>query len=261
MLPKEEAYTKAAHAARRALEIDPQMAEAHASLGQIHSNQFRWKSAEKEFRLSINLNPNYATARQWYSLVLQVTGQFKDGLRELRKAAALDPLAPVISANVARCLLQIGDYPGAIAEARRALELNPNFGDAYLALGRAYEHHKEVRARGGGISAHRGNARRTGHRARAHSGRIYAKLGRTAEARAIARELEAVWPTGQIAPAQIAWIYSGLGENDRAFFWLEKALETRDVSLRDSIRMVMLSELRDDPRYDELLRRILTVEK
>jgi tetratricopeptide repeat protein len=91
--------------------------------------------------------------------------------------------------------------------------------------------------------------------------RAYAKLGRTAEARSVARELERVWPTRQIAPSHIAWIYSALGEKDRAFFWLERAFETRDVSLRDSIRMVTLSELRDDPRYDELLLRMLTVER
>ncbi|HVT44328.1 MAG TPA: protein kinase [Thermoanaerobaculia bacterium] len=260
LLPKEEAYTKGEHAARRALEIDPRMAEAHASLGQIHSNQFRWKSAEREFRQSIELNPNYATARLWYSLVLQVMGKVEDGLPELRKAASLDPLSPIISANLARCLLQIGDYPGAITEARRALELNPNFGDGFVALGRAYEYQGKYEL-AAEVYQRLVELRGEPNTGQAHLGRIYAKLGRTAEARAVARELEAIWPTGQIAPTQIAWIYAALGDNDRAFYWLEKALETRDVVLRESIPMVVLSELRDDPRYDELRRRILTIEK
>jgi TolB-like protein/tetratricopeptide (TPR) repeat protein/tRNA A-37 threonylcarbamoyl transferase component Bud32 len=260
MLPKEEAHAKAEHAARRALEIDPKMAEAHASLGQIHSNQFRWKSAEREFRQSIALNPNYATAHLWYSLVLQVTGQLQEGLGELRKAAVLDPLAPIISANIGRCLLRLGDYPGAIAEARRTLDLNPNFQDAHAVLGEGYEYQGKYEL---ATEAYERMVETPGapNAGRAYLARAYAKLGRTAEAQAIARDLEAVWPTGQIAPTRIASIYAALEEKDRAFFWLEKAFETRDVSLRDNIHLVMLSELRDDPRYDELLRRMLTVEK
>ncbi|MEO6258900.1 MAG: hypothetical protein ABIP63_01065, partial [Thermoanaerobaculia bacterium] len=95
------------------------------------------------------------------------------------------------------------------------------------------------------------------NKGRAHLARTFARLGRTAEARAVARELETLWPTGQVAPTEIASIYAGLAENDRAFFWLEKALQTLDVSLRDSIRMVPFSNVHDDPRYDEFLRRML----
>jgi serine/threonine-protein kinase len=260
VLPKEEAYAKAEAAARRALEIDPRMAEAHASLGQIHSNEFRWKSAEKEFRQSIELNQNYATARLWYSLVLQMTGRLEPGLGELRKAAAIDPLAPNIFANLARCLLLLGDYTGAIAEARRGIDLNPNFADGYAVLGLAYHYQGEYDL---AAESFQRMIEIPGppNWGRAMLGRTQAKLGRTAEARSVARELEGAWSTGQVAPSQIAWIYSALGEKDRAFFWLERAFETRDVTLRDTIRMVMLSELRDDPRYDDLLQRMLTVEK
>jgi hypothetical protein len=92
-------------------------------------------------------------------------------------------------------------------------------------------------------------------------GRVAAKLGRSAEARAVARELEESWTIGQIGPTPIAWIYAALGDRDRAFYWLEKALESRDVTLRETARMVVLSELRDDPRYEDLLSRMVTVEK
>lgn len=255
LLPRDEAYTRAGHAARRALEIDPKMAEAHASLGQIHSNEFRWRSAEREFQRSIQLNPNYATAHFWYSMVLGATGDGEAALRHLRTAAALDPLSPIISANLARGLILAGDYPGAIAESRRCLELNPEFGDAYLAMGRAYEAqgHDEL-----AVEAYR--RIREPNVKRAHLASIDAKAGRVVEARAVARELEAMWPTGQVSPTHIALVHAALGELDRAFYWLEKALETRDVALRDSIRMVMFAELRDDPRYTDLLRRMLTIE-
>ena len=255
-IPKDEAYSKARQAARRALEIDPSLAEAHASLGQIHSGLFEWKSAEREFRRSIGLNPNYATGHFWYALVLQAVGMFEEGLRELRVAAALDPLSPIISANLARALLLNGDAEGALAEARRALELNPNFSDAYMVTGRAYESQGKYE-----LAAAAYQRLADAHVRRAQVGRIAAKLGRSAEARAIAREIEEVAAAGQIGPTSVAWIYSALGDNDRAFHWLEKALESRDVTLRETARMGVLSELRDDPRYDDLLRRMMNVER
>ena len=260
LLSKEEAHSKAEAAARRALEIDPRMAEAHASLGQIHSNEFRWKSAEKELRQSIELNPNYATARVWYSLVLQATGQFEHGLREIRKAAVIDPLAPNTSSNLGRCLLVLGDYPAAIVEARRAIDVDPNFGGGYWILSMAYDSQGkyELAAEAARRTIERPDLPNAG---RAMLGRAYAKLGQPAEARSLAHELERGWKDGQVSPTQIAWIYSALGEKDLAFIWLERAFETRDVSLRDSIRLVPLSELRDDLRYNDLLQRMLTVEK
>ena len=97
--------------------------------------------------------------------------------------------------------------------------------------------------------------------ARALLARLDAKRGHVAEARMEARELEALWPSGEIAPTYIAWVYGGLRDNDKAFAWLERALASRDVPLRDvCIGNLQCSELRDDPRYDDLRRRMLSVD-
>jgi tetratricopeptide (TPR) repeat protein len=90
--------------------------------------------------------------------------------------------------------------------------------------------------------------------------RMDAKLGRTAEARRVARELEEASASGEVAPTHVAVIYSALHDTDRALAWLEKGLATWDVALRDNIGMVTLSELRGDPRFEDLRRRMLSVE-
>jgi serine/threonine-protein kinase len=260
LLPKEEAHTKAGWAARRALELDPGMAEAHASLGLIAQNEFRWKASEKELRRAIELNPNYAQGHLWYSLVLSTLGRSAEALNEMRQAARLDPLSPHVGANTARALNLVGDHEGAIREATKALELNPDFIYAHWQLGLAHDNQGNYPL---AAEAYERMMQAPGppNMARAAVGRAYAKLGRTADARKIVNELEGAAAKGQAAPTYIAWVYGALGEDDRAFFWLERALESRDVALRDSIRSGILRELHADPRYADLLRRMLTVEK
>ena len=255
-LPKDEAHAKAAAAARRALELNP-TAEARASLGLIDLNEFRWQSAEKQFREAIAMNPNYASAHLWYSLVLSTTDRLDAALREMRLAERLDPLSPHVASNTARVLNLLGDHAGAIREARKALDMNPNFAYAHWQIGLAHEYQGNYQL---AADSYEQMTAAPPNMARAALGRAYAKLGRAEEARRIVQELESAWAAGQAAPGQIAWVYSALGEKDRAFFWLERALETRNYSLRDTLRSVTLSELRDDRRYADLLRRMLNVE-
>lgn len=260
LLPKEEAHTKAAWAARRALEIDPSMSEAHASLGLIAQNEFRWKTSEKELRRAIELNPNYGQAHLWYSLVLSTLGRSAEALGEMRQAARVDPLSPHVGANTARALNLVGDHEGAIREATKAIELNRDFTYAYWQLGLAYESRGDYR-RAAEIYERMMQLPGPPNMAKAAVGRAYAKLRRMADARRIAKELEAAAKIGDAAPTHVAWVFSALGENDSAFFWLEKALESRDTALRDSIRSGTLRELHADPRFDDLLRRMLSVEQ
>jgi eukaryotic-like serine/threonine-protein kinase len=258
-LPKEEAHARATAAAQRALELDPANAAAQASLGLIELNEFRWQSAEKAFRRAIAFNPNYAPAHLWYSLMLSTTGRSEEALREIQQAARLDPLSAHVASNTARALNLSGDHASAIRQAEKALELNPDFANAYWQLGQAHEYQGNYHL---AAQAYERMMRVPGppNMARAAVGRAYAKLGRTAEARRIVAELEEAWPARQVGPGQIAWVYSALGENDRAFFWLERGLEGREASVRESIRSVTLTELHDDPRFADLLRRVLSVE-
>ena len=260
VLPQPEALARADAAARRALEIDPGLAAAHASLGLIQANQFRWKSAERELRAALDLDPNYATARGWYSIVLKTVGRRDEALEQVKKAQALDPLSPLLVSNLASLLNLAGDYEGAIAAGRKALDLDPRFAYGFWTIGTAYE------SQGRYATAADFYRRMEGlsgppNMARALLGRMQAKLGQTAEARRVARELELVWPSGEVAPTHIAWVWSGLRANDRAFSWLERALAARDIALRDSLESIHLAELRDDPRFADLRHRMLSVEE
>lgn len=257
VLPQPEALANATAAARKALEIDPELGAAHASLGLILMNQLRFKSAERELRSAVELDPNYVMGRTWLGLLLAVTERRADAMVQLRQAQAIDPLAPLIAANIARVLNASGDHAGAMVEARRALDVDPEYPFALWNLGMAHEaqgQHTQAAEAYGRMLAANASWRR------ALLARLDAKRGRAAEARRVARELEDAFATSEVAPTNIATIYSALHEADRAFVWLEKALETWDTALRDNIDVVTLSELRGDPRFADLRRRLLSVE-
>ena len=260
MLPQAEALAKGDAAARRALELDPGLSSAHASLGQIQSNQFHFRSAERELRAALELEPSYTTARVWYALVVKHTQGSEQALAQLRQAQALDPRAPLVSANIAHLLLGAGDHEAAMAAARSALELDPSYSGALMGLGLAFESQGRYAE---AAEAYRRLEGASGppNMARALLARVDAKRGHVADARREARALEALWPSGEIAPTHIAWVYAGLRDNDKAFAWLERALASRDVALRDfCMGNLQCSELRDDPRYADLRGRMLSVE-
>jgi tetratricopeptide (TPR) repeat protein len=192
--------------------------------------------------------------------VLKVVGRRDEALEQLRRAQALDPLSPLLASNVATLLARAGDYEGAIAAGRKALDLDPQFAYGYWAIGMAHESQGRYAAAADFYRRMEG-LRGPPNMAKAVLGRIQAKLGQTAEARRVARELEGVWPSGEVAPTHIAWVWSGLRENDRAFDWLERGLASRDIALRDSLESIHLAELRDDPRFADLRHRMLSVEE
>ena len=124
----------------KALEIDPDLAEAHATLGLIHENLWEWAAAEREFKRAIELKPNYATAHHWYSIYLQRKHRYDDALIEIKKAQALDPLSLIINTNVGYDLSLVGRKKDAIDQLHRTIELDPTFGWAHLWLGRLPDH-------------------------------------------------------------------------------------------------------------------------
>src|SRR5215471_16606812 len=139
VLQPREAFTRARAAAVRALEIDDQLAEAHASLA--YSNlyyEWDWAAAEREFRRSIDLNPNYATAHHWYHEYLVLRGRIAEATEEIKKAQELDPLSPAINAALVLPLLNSGQYDRGIAGLKRVIELEPGFYRGHWFLGIAY---------------------------------------------------------------------------------------------------------------------------
>jgi TolB-like protein/Tfp pilus assembly protein PilF/tRNA A-37 threonylcarbamoyl transferase component Bud32 len=255
VLPPEEGRARSEEAVRMALRLDPELAEAHASLGLIEMNQFHWDPAEKELRRAIEINPSYANALLWYSLLLLAQDHLDESLAMVRKAEQLDPLSTIIVTNVANRLNIKGDYAAALPEAQKSAELDPGYVWAYWQMGMAYEGLGQLEnaaaayKRGGEVPGPPGFGE-------AFLVRANAILGNNAEARRLAQLLEKRAARGEVARLCVGWAYSAVGDRDKAFDWLNRALEAREPPLRDSIRTPFVKELRGDPRYTELLLRL-----
>ncbi len=211
--------------------------------------------AENEYKRAIALNPSYPSAHHWYGLLLTSLGRFDEAIAELRRAKELDPLSRIIQANNARTLLYARQYDRALEEAQKTVELFPDYYAGHLLLGRVYE------AKGALDQAIREYRAATnlpggGPLALSALGGAYALSGRKAEAQATLQELKSLARERYVSPFYIATIYQDLGEKDQAFEWLEKSYEDRSWELTFLKVNPLLDSLRSDPRFNALLRRI-----
>ena len=253
-MPRGEAAARCKAAAVKALELDGSLAEAHTALALLKQVADRdWAGAEVEFRRALELNPGYANAYLWYSQFLRQMGRRDEDFAMTRRALQLDPMSPIMLRNMGLALWWWGDVDKAIEQFRKALEIDPNRFNVLLALGWAYakkgmyaeataELQKALTLSPGNILAQGGLAY------------IYAVTGRRAEAEKILNELKRL-PKERGAPYQIALIYVGLGHNEEALGWLEKAVEDRSISYSSLEKSWGLDPLRKDPRFQELMRR------
>ena len=254
ILSPQVAFREAKAAATKALALDENLGEAHTSLAfALDLYGWDWKTAETEYKLAIKLNPGYATAHQWYASHLMVMGQNSEAILELRKAKSLDPLSLIISADLADILCVAHLYDESVQESKKTLEIDPNFAVAHFVLGQAFEQkhmHDEA------IAEFQRAIEISGHNAVFDSGlaHTYAVSGRQKEATKIAKDLESRSDQNPSAEANIALIYVGLGDQDQAMIWLNKAYDARfnpSILLRP-----FFDSLRSDPRFKNLLRRI-----
>ena len=252
--PLKDSHPKARAAAEKALELDGNLAEAHASLATVIADYYwEWSEAEKHFKRAIDLNPNYAVARYWYSQHLSRMGYLDEAVDEARRAQALDPLSSSADAHVGLALYRARRFDDAAAELRKAIEFNPNAIDAHIFLGFVYvQQGKSDEALSEFQTVVQLSERNPSMLALLGYG--YASAGRPVEARAILKkfELEGL-PVTQI---EIAMIYMALGEKDKAFEWLEKAFEERAWQLGFLKVEPIFDPLRDDLRFNELMRRV-----
>jgi TolB-like protein/DNA-binding winged helix-turn-helix (wHTH) protein/Flp pilus assembly protein TadD len=256
--PSRESNSKAREAAEKAMVLDVTLAEPHVALALVkEQHDWDWIGAEREFKEALRLNPNYATAHQWYGEFLVFMGRTEESIKALRRAKELDPLSPIINTQVGYPYYCARQYDEAIVEFKNALELEPNFAPALNYLARCYQakgmddeamvtFHKAVEHSGGSPVM------------KARLGWAYSKIGKTAEARRILRELEAEAKsrTRYVAPCLIAALYVGLGDKEQAFVWLEKAFQERDVLLITLNIESHLDPLRSDRRFQDLVRRV-----
>jgi serine/threonine-protein kinase len=252
----DDAYPRAKAAATRALERDPELAEAMASIGKVLCwHEWEFAKAEQMLRRAIAINPSCAEAHYVLGTTLPALGQLGEAIEELRKALALDPLSADVSAWLARFLLYVRDYRGCIAQSEKALELDDENFRAYLYIGSAYldqgdpERALEWYRRGLGLEK----------AVRSYDAlivRALAALGQREEADAILARLDEESRRGYVRAEIVAMGHAAVGDLDRAFNCLERAYQARSAGLVLLHLDPAYEPLRGDPRYGELVKRI-----
>jgi DNA-binding winged helix-turn-helix (wHTH) protein/tetratricopeptide (TPR) repeat protein len=256
VLSPKEAFPKARAAAERALEIDPGMAEAYASIGFVNYC-FDWdrETSERNFRKAIELKPNYPTAHHWYGELLSSSGRFTEAVAEMQQALTLDPLSLAIMTDLGATFYYEREYDRSESALREAMEVDPGFVRAYLVLA-------AVQEQKGAYDEAIASLRKASALAEddpvilsslAHA---CAVAGKTWEARAMLKELLQLSERRYLPPCSIALIYTGLGEFEAAHNWLEKAFEARDMNLVWLKVNPRFDPLRARAGFKELLRRV-----
>ncbi len=255
-LSAEEAYAKAREAAQKALELDDTLAEAHTSLAGVLTSYFWfWERAENEFIRAIELNPSYATARSWYAEHLWSIGRHNVSIQQAKLALELDPLSPMVGTILGVAFYFAGDYDQAIAQYQITLENRPNFQRAINWLGFSYvkkamypeaiEQFQSVSSLSDGQPADL-----------AALGYVYAIAGQRDEAEGVLRQLESLANQRYVSPVDMAMLYVGLDNIDRAIEYLEKAYEEHADRMSWIKVNPVFDPLRSDPRFQAILQRM-----
>jgi serine/threonine protein kinase/tetratricopeptide (TPR) repeat protein len=250
-----EAFARARAAALRALEIDNSLAEVYASIGHLDMHHLQWADAERDFKRAIEVNPNYATAHQWYAYYMAFHRRFDEALEKIAVACKLEPLSLAIADSVGEFLYFARRNAEAIEQSQKTLEMDPNFLASRLNLGRAFEQEKMFE------EAERQflKARQTAGEsidALAALGHTYAVSGNTGAAVEVLAQLNVLSNERYVSPYEIALIHAALGEIDEAFRWLDKAYDECVEWIIYTNVDPRLDPLRSDPRFRDLLRRL-----
>ena len=251
-----ESFPKAKAAAKRALELDPNCAEAHAALGwAATAYDWDWIAAETEFRRAIELKPQYGPVHIWYSHFLKAMGRTKESFEESRRALECDPLGLVLNMHMGWHYLYLREYKQAIEQLLKTLELDPGFLPAKMFLGEAYE---QVGMFAEAIAEFEETLKLADRQPiyLAGLGHAYAVSGKRDEAFNTIQELNQLSTQQFVSARGVAEIYMGLSDKEQAFAWLDKAFEQRNGWLLHAKENQRYDSLRTDPRYIDLVRRM-----
>jgi TolB-like protein/DNA-binding winged helix-turn-helix (wHTH) protein/Tfp pilus assembly protein PilF len=250
-----EALPKAYAAARKALEINPDSAEAHASLGLAMTHGWDWTGAEAEFRRALQLDPQYANAHHWYGDYLSIRSRHSEALAEAKHALELDPLNLMISTWVGFRYYMARDYSYAIDQNRNSVELDPSFAAAHLLLGEDY--------RGAGLHSEAVSELKKAANLSADNPLYTAQVavglavaGRYGDALRIAHELETISRKRYVSPYGLAQIYAASNKKEDTFKWLQAAYEDHAVWMGYLAVDPIFDQYRSDERFKDLLRRV-----
>ena len=247
-LPQAKAY------AERAIAIDGQLGEPHASLGQANRQAWQWAESEREFKRAIELNPNYATAYQWYAILLRDLGRYDEAVLMIKRAKELDPLSSVINSNLSTIYLIQKNYDASIENSLKLIELDSNWAPAYQFLGLSYLKQGREREAIANLEKAVEISKRDSNYL-SGLGYVYAVTGKRAEAIAIVKELEERYARKESREKNVATVYAGLGEKDKTFEWLEKSFPVK-ADLAGITYELPYESLRDDPRYKDMVKRM-----
>ena len=251
-LSPKEAEPKAKAAALKALELDETLAETHYLLGKIlFWYDWNWASAEREWRRANDLDPTYPA---YYPVYLAATGRLEDAIKTQEGVQRRLPLDLNVNLDLAIILLQAGKYDQSIELTRKALEIDPTFWWSYQNLGRAYERKKQYAE---AIAAlEKARLEDVNPSSLGYLGYVYAAAGKKVEAQKVLEELKELSRTRYVSPYYVACVYAGLNDKDQAFEWLELAYQERSFFMTLLKVEPVLDNLRADPRYNDLLKRM-----
>jgi serine/threonine-protein kinase len=252
--PPEEAFPRAKAAVARALEIDSGLAEAHAVLGHLkYACDYDWAGAEAEFKRAIELNPNSGEVYDFYGLMLSSLERYDEAIEMQRRAHALDPLAHRM--DLVTTFLRAGRYDKALDAVTRVLEVEPDLALAHATLGWIYlltgKPDQGVAALERAVEITPGSTLFL-----AQLGQAYGQVGRTEEARAVLRRLEEESRHRHVSPYHMAYVHTGLGQQEQALDWLERAFEQRSGGVFGVKGSFLFASLRPHPRFQTLLRKM-----
>lgn len=249
----EEAMSRATANAREALDINPNLAEAHTALGLVHLRyEWKWDEAELSFKNAIVADPNYAPAHYWYAHLLLIIGRNEEAVEESKKAKFLDPSVPSLM-NHCRVLANVGQMDSAEECFASLIKQNSDndhlqylYGLFLQRIGRTQEALRIFERLYLRNPALAGSA----------LGYAYGKANKTSAALRVLKQMTELSKQRYVPPQEFAIIYVGLGDNDNAFFWLEKAHQEKFAGLIYFALEPMFKSLRSDPRYDDLIARM-----
>jgi serine/threonine protein kinase/Tfp pilus assembly protein PilF len=252
-LDPKEFTPKAEAAARRALELDESLAEAHLALAKIQQNAWNWTTAEQEFKRAIELNPNLARAHSGYGEYLSLMGRHEHAIAENERAKQLDPLSLSINIGVGVKLYHARQYDKALEVFKKTLDLDQNYAPVHGFLGYTYEA-KQMYPQA--ITAYEQFLKLSGDdtSTQIYLGVAYAHAGQRDKAQAILKRLQAT--KEYVSPGELAVLYDALGEREQAFASLEQAFDAHDLQLQYMRVDPAFDPLRSDPRFTDLMRRV-----
>lgn len=255
-LDRKERHAKRRMAAEKAVELAPNLADAHYALGQVKFNDWEWAEAEREFKLSIELNPNLAKAYSGLQSYLIVMGRLDEAIAAAKRSVELDPVDYVAATRLSIAFHRARRYDETIETAKRVIEIEPNFFFAHLALADAYAAkgmYKEA------IAEYQESLRlnsNNGAVIEANIGATYVKMGDRAKAEEILKSIESRANDFSSTPIDLSLLYDALGMRDEAFVVLEQAFAEHAGDLGYMRTNPKFDNMRSDPRFLDLLRRM-----